>query len=216
MSIVECPFHDTYPDPDSPTGQTDIDLEPGIHHLDGKFALWYVRSRWSTSDFDRHRASRRYCGPSSAGTAADLFGKVPEFWDIYRDSVETDIGLTNALYFASLASRFDMHNLKSRFIRGSSLVQSWTAPTAATSSSPGRRRCTIFSWRQRNRRQQPRLADQYRVEVWNGTGHGMGPRWPRAVRSKTSTSVAVRDVEFQPRTQIGDLHDDGQGIALPR
>ncbi len=56
--IVECPFHDTYPDAESATGQTDIDLEPGLH-LDGKHALWYVRSRWNTSDFDRHRRQQQ-------------------------------------------------------------------------------------------------------------------------------------------------------------
>ena len=57
--VVECPFHDTYPDPEAESGQTDIDLEPGLHHLDGKHALWYVRSRWNTSDFDRHRRQQQ-------------------------------------------------------------------------------------------------------------------------------------------------------------
>jgi len=36
---VECPLHDTFPDASSPSGQTDVDLEPGMHHLDGKHAL---------------------------------------------------------------------------------------------------------------------------------------------------------------------------------
>ncbi|NIV35453.1 MAG: hypothetical protein GWN58_40175, partial [Anaerolineae bacterium] len=56
---VECPLSDTFPDPDSPNGQTDVDWLPGIHHLDGKHALWYVRSRWSTNDFDRNRRQQQ-------------------------------------------------------------------------------------------------------------------------------------------------------------
>ena len=62
--IVECPFHDTYPDPESPTGQTDIDMEPGLHHLNGKYALWYVRGATIVCAVVilRHRAGAGWTG----------------------------------------------------------------------------------------------------------------------------------------------------------
>ncbi len=217
--IVECPFHDTYPDPDSPTGQTDIDLEPGVHHLDGKFALWYVRSRWSTSDFDRHRRQQEVLRAIFRQVRRqDLFGKVPEFWDIYRDSVETDIGLTDALYFASLASRFDMRNLKSRFIRGSSLVQPWTAPNGGYVLVPQPEAMYNFLLEAAQPPVSSRASQmQYRVEVWNGTGNaGWGEVAAERLRIEDFNVVAVRDVEFQPQTQIVDFTTTSKGSPLPR
>jgi LCP family protein required for cell wall assembly len=35
-----------------------IDLEPGPHHLDGRQALAYVRTRWASSDYDRMQRQR--------------------------------------------------------------------------------------------------------------------------------------------------------------
>ena len=104
--IVECPFHDTYPDPESETGQTDIDLNPGVHHLDGKFALWYVRSRWNTSDFDRHRRQQQVLMAVARQVLdQNLIPQIPDLWGVYRDAVETDIGLPELLRLGAVASR---------------------------------------------------------------------------------------------------------------
>jgi LCP family protein required for cell wall assembly len=37
-------------------------LQPGRQHLNGYYALWYARSRWSTDDFDRIRRQRCVIG----------------------------------------------------------------------------------------------------------------------------------------------------------
>ena len=125
--VVECPFHDTYPDPESPTGQTDIDLEPGVHHLDGKFALWYVRSRWNTSDFDRHRRQQQVLlGVLQQARSAGMLLRIPELWQLYQDYVETDLGLPELLYLGTVALRLDERDVHSYFIRGSQLITPWT------------------------------------------------------------------------------------------
>ena len=86
---------------ESETGQTDIDLEPGLHHLDGKFALWYVRSRWSTSDFDRHRRQQQVLvAIFRRARSAEMLLRVPELWSTYQQSVETDLGLREMLSLA--------------------------------------------------------------------------------------------------------------------
>ncbi|MCJ7735871.1 MAG: LCP family protein, partial [Anaerolineae bacterium] len=114
--VVECPFHDTYPDPESEAGQTDIDLDPGVRHLDGKFALWYVRSRWNTSDFDRHRRQQQVLWAVARQVLdQNLITQIPDLWGVYREAVETDLGLPEMLYLGTMASRFDMSNLKSRY-----------------------------------------------------------------------------------------------------
>jgi len=127
--VVECPFHDTYPDLESETGQTDIDLEPGLHHLDGKFALWYVRSRWSTSDFDRHRRQQQVLvAIFRRARSAEMLLRVPELWSTYQQSVETDLGLREILSLAPVAARLDDRDVHSTFIRGTDVITAWTAP----------------------------------------------------------------------------------------
>jgi LCP family protein required for cell wall assembly len=127
--IVECPFHDTYPDVESPTGQSDIDLEAGLHHLSGKQALWYVRSRWNTSDFDRHRRQQQVLmAILSQARSADMLLRVPELWGAYRESVETDLTLPQVVSLASVGVRLDTRDIHNTFIRGTDVLTSWTAP----------------------------------------------------------------------------------------
>ena len=114
---VECPLHDTFPDAQSPTGQTDVDLLPGIHHFDGKHALWYVRSRHGSSDFDRNRRQQQMLRAMySQIVTINVIPKLPELWSALKETVSTDLGLGEMLYLANVASRLDMINVKSRFM----------------------------------------------------------------------------------------------------
>jgi LCP family protein required for cell wall assembly len=128
---VECPLSDTFPDPDSPTGQTDIDLLPGIHNFDGKHALWYVRSRYRSSDFDRNRRQQQALrGMYSQIRTLDVIPRLPQIWSALKETVSTDLGLGEVLYLANLASRLDMTNVKSRFV-GPGVVEAQHAPDGA-------------------------------------------------------------------------------------
>ncbi|MGC9358658.1 MAG: LCP family protein, partial [Anaerolineae bacterium] len=170
--IVECPLHDTYPDPESPTGATDIDMEPGLHHLSGKYALWYVRSRWNTSDFDRHRRQQQVLrAVFYQAMTQNIIPRIPEFWGVYKDDVETDLGLKDMLYLGSIGARFDMRNLKSRFIRGSTLVQGWTAPNGGAVLVPQYDALYPFVLEAAQPPVTSRATQRaYRVEIWNGSG----------------------------------------------
>lgn len=78
---------------DLPTGVNGYcTVSPGINSMDGATALWYVRSRYSTSDFDRGRRSQEVMG----GVARKLLSlqvltKAPELFNILRDNVQTDM-----------------------------------------------------------------------------------------------------------------------------
>jgi LCP family protein required for cell wall assembly len=130
--VVDCELHDTFPDPDAAEGQSDIDLEPGVHHLDGKFALWYARSRWKTNDYDRGRRQQRVLrGAWAQIKRLGLLTKLPELWDDLTQTVQTDLSLDNVLWLAAVVGRLDTDTaIKSRFIDGT-VVQSWIAPTGA-------------------------------------------------------------------------------------
>lgn len=125
---VECSLHDTFPDPASPSGETDLDWEPGIHHLDGKQALWYARSRWSTSDFDRHRRQQQVLrGLYRQALRLGVIPKIPSMWGTLRDSVSTDLDLQGLVRLGAIGLRLNTLNVKSRFV-GRSVVEPCTGP----------------------------------------------------------------------------------------
>lgn len=115
--LVECELHDTFPDKDSPTGKTDLDVYPGKVALNGKQALWYARSRWSTTDFDRARRQqkvlralfRKARDGNMLQNALGLYGE-------FRSSVETDLGPTDLIPFIDIARRLSNDAIKSRVI----------------------------------------------------------------------------------------------------
>ncbi len=135
--VVDCELHDTFPDPESEEGQTDIDLLPGVHHLDGKTTLWYARSRWNTNDYDRARRQQRVLrGVWAQIKQLGLLAKLPELWDELTQTVRTDLSLENVLWLASVASRLDADTaIKSRFIDGT-VLHPWLTPEGAQVQLP--------------------------------------------------------------------------------
>lgn len=90
--VASTPVRDWLDSPAAPGGWDGIDLHPGRHHLDGRQALLYVRSRRDADDYTR--MARQRCVLSAlaqqADTAALLTG-LPRLLSALRDSVETDV-----------------------------------------------------------------------------------------------------------------------------
>ncbi len=219
---VECGFHDTYPDTESATGQTDIDLEPGMRHLDGKFALWYARSRWSTSDFDRHRRQQQVIRAIyNKGRSQDMLSitKVGELWSTFKDTVETDMTLKEIAYLAPIGVNFDMENLKSRFIRGGSLLRSATAPNGGAVLVPDFNVLQGFMQEAATPPLSSRASQRaYRVRVINGTGReNMGPVAVDRLRIEGLSVVELKMSEsgVYSRTVINDFTTTSKGSPLP-
>jgi LCP family protein required for cell wall assembly len=216
---VECPLSDTFPDPDSPTGQTDVDWLPGVHHLDGKHALWYARSRWSTNDFDRNRRQQQVLrGLYRQIVTLDVIPKIPQLWGVLNETVPTDLGLDELLYLGAIGSRLDMVNVKSRFV-GRGVVQSWTAPNGAYVLVPyyealGPLVSEALAPPASARAQQR----AFRVEVWNGTPYeGLGHVAAERLRWEgfEVVSVGLADGAYL-RTQILDFTTSSKGSAISR
>jgi len=77
---------------------------PGTVHMDSTMALWYVRSRYSTSDFDRTRRAQEVT-QAIFNKAISLYGlsRIPELYAIYTDYVETNMGLAEILPLVPMA-----------------------------------------------------------------------------------------------------------------
>ena len=71
---------------------------PGLEHLDGEMALWYVRSRYTSNDFDRtRRAQEVLVGLGKKMMTLDAISRTPEIYDLFIDNVETDMSLSDVL-----------------------------------------------------------------------------------------------------------------------
>ena len=215
--IVECPFHDAYPDEDVESGLTDIDMEPGQHHLDGKHALWYVRSRWSTSDFDRHRRQQQVLRAIlHQALEQNMLLRVPDLWGVYQETVETDMTLKELLYLAPLATRLDMGDIKSRFVRGSTLLESWRAPNGGAVLVPHYDALADFMAEAAQPPVASRAAQRaYRVAIVNGTGNsswGTVAAYRLGLEGFVVTSIEAGAVTYP--TLITDFTTTSKGSPL--
>ncbi len=125
--VADCPLYDIFPD--NPPGVTDISFSditgtidipaPGIYHLDGKHALWYSRSRKTTSDFDRSRRQQHVLNALWAKIREQgLINKLPDLWSDVVSTVQTDLSLNDVIYLASLGQTIDRSRIRSSFLDG--------------------------------------------------------------------------------------------------
>ncbi|MGQ9902835.1 MAG: LCP family protein [Anaerolineae bacterium] len=115
--IVECELHDTFPDKTSPLGKSDLDVYPGIVSLSGKQALWYARSRWSTTDFDRARRQQKVLRALFAKVrSGNLLQNAFSLYNDFRENVETSIGISDLPFFIDIATRLDDLAIKNRVV----------------------------------------------------------------------------------------------------
>ncbi len=121
-------LHDTCKLPQAVGGYCTVN--PGVTHMNGNFALWYVRSRYSTSDFDRERRSQEVLlAIFTKFMSLNAVARVPELFEIYRKNVETNLTLSDLAGLASVAPGLisDPSKIR-RYSIGPGQVSNWTVP----------------------------------------------------------------------------------------
>lgn len=84
-------------------------LRNGLRHLDGELALWYVRSRRTSSDLDRNRRQQDVLRAIWRQIKANgLMSDFPALWDEVTRIVETDATLDDVLGLLPMASTLDL------------------------------------------------------------------------------------------------------------
>ncbi len=125
--VADCPLYDIFPD--NPPGVTDIGYTEitgtidipmaGVYHLDGKHALWYARSRKTTSDFDRSRRQQRVLRALWQKIQEQgIVNRLPDLWGDLLNTVQTDLSLNDVLYLAHLGTQIDRARIKNSFLDG--------------------------------------------------------------------------------------------------
>lgn len=119
---AEQPLEDACDLPISRGGKCSI--EPGTHTMDGATALWYIRSRHSSSDFDRlRRAQEVMLGIFARFMDMKSLARVPELYQQYRADVETNMDAGQILSLMPVAARV---------LQDSGRIQRYTIPPDMT------------------------------------------------------------------------------------
>jgi hypothetical protein len=115
-------------DPEEEDNWEMFTLAPGIHMMDGDLALWYARSRLTTSDFHRGRRQQQLLRAMlNQGVDLDMVGQVPELYGTYQDTVKTDLDIGRILQLASLAPAIRENGVQNLYLVGDQL-QPWREP----------------------------------------------------------------------------------------
>lgn len=94
----ECAF---YGDLGGRSTNKKLQLEPGVHRLDGDQAIIYVRSRAVGGDLDRTQRQQRFIWSiRQQALSENLLPKLPALYSALSGSVQTDVGLLDAVRLA--------------------------------------------------------------------------------------------------------------------
>ncbi|MCK6577989.1 MAG: LCP family protein [Anaerolineae bacterium] len=114
-------------------------LPVGLYHMDGELALWYARSRRTTSDFDRgrrHQALLRAIWRRVRELG--LIQQAAELWAQVSSIVETDIDVQDVIGLLPLAASLDNYHLRSFVFRQNQEVTGWVSPEGSSVLVPNR------------------------------------------------------------------------------
>ncbi len=105
---------------------------PGLVHMNGDVALWYVRSRYSTNDIDRARRAQEVVEAIFERLMRlDTILKVPELFTIYRNYVQTDLNLSDIMPLVPLASEIYENGDIRNNVLDFDYFYSWITPQGA-------------------------------------------------------------------------------------
>lgn len=110
----------------------DYTVYAGVVHMDGETALWYVRSRASTNDFDRSRRHQEVLQACyDKLLSLDGISRAPDLFNLYNQSVSTDMTFDQMAEFLPLAAELRDSSRLHRYAIGSGEVQNFTNTNGA-------------------------------------------------------------------------------------
>ena len=129
--VVDCPITGRFPVEEGSKQLKWQTLEPGKYHMDGEFALRYVRERKTTSDVDRNRRQQRVLiAMRKRAQEVNILPRIPALYQAMRDNIETDLGLTDIIGLARLGLQIDPKDVHG-FNIGFKETKSWRTPGGA-------------------------------------------------------------------------------------
>jgi LCP family protein required for cell wall assembly len=101
----------------------------GMNHMDGETALWYVRARYTTSDYNRARRSQEVLmGLFRGMLSINAVANAPALYEQYRRGVETDMSVSDILPLVPLAAEITQPNRLRSYNLGPEEAAPFTIP----------------------------------------------------------------------------------------
>jgi len=124
--------HAASPLTDHREGYGQYTVPAGTIHMDGETALWYARSRYSSSDFDRTRRQQEVIRAIFERLLSlNAVERAPQIYDTYSQNVTTDLTLGDITPLIPLALQLTDNSKITNYYIGPSLVTPWTTPGGA-------------------------------------------------------------------------------------
>lgn len=203
---VECPF-------------PDLELEPGIRHMNGQWALAYARSRITSSDFSRSRRQQQVLlALWDQVLRPETISQIPALWATFQNSVATDMSLDQIIALAHLGTQINTRQISSWYIDYHH-VKAWVTPQGAQVLLP------------QHDKIRPVLVELFappeewdlilaKVEIRNAGCTRFQAKELAAVRlyylGFDNVQIGPDQPEVRPRTIIVDYTSDAEAIALLR
>jgi LCP family protein required for cell wall assembly/PAS domain S-box-containing protein len=169
---VHCGISDYWPYPDEDGEYPILTLEPGVHHMDGETALWYARTRKTTSVFSRERRQQQVLQALWHKLRNEMtLAQIPSLWEQGRDVVETDLAFEDILDLARVAFVLEDQNVRFYNISADE-VTPWTTPYGGHVFLPRWGAIQPIVAEAMAPMPEGRMRYVYKpVEVWNGTSN---------------------------------------------
>lgn len=214
---VHCHLSDYWPYPDENGEYPILTMEPGMHHMDGETALWYARSRKTTSVFSRERRQQQVLQALWRKLRdAGQLSQAPALWQQAQGMVQTDLPLTDLVDLARIALALEEQNVRFYNI-DADVVTPWTTPYGGAVFLPRWEEIQPLVAEAMAPAPEARLARTYMpVEVWNGTSN---PDWDllavdRLYRLGFPAVVGEPDRRDYAQTQLIIFSEHTKGTGL--
>jgi LCP family protein required for cell wall assembly len=101
----------------------------GWNHMDGETALWYVRSRYTSSDFDRVRRQQEVLlGISQTLLNKNALSNIPGFFVTLAQYVQSDLTLEMVMPFADMAASVSLSSIQRATVVPKTYATDWITP----------------------------------------------------------------------------------------
>lgn len=149
-------------------------LPVGVHHMDGNLALWYVRSRRTSSDFDRGRRQQDMMRAVWRHIRSiGLLDQLPDLWGQVTEIVKTDLTLSDMLGLVPLALNIDTSRIVSYTFRSEIDVKTWYTPEGSSVQVPVRDAIIALGQKLMQPPTERQLVREHAVvEIVNASGFG--------------------------------------------
>ncbi|MBE0410879.1 MAG: LCP family protein [Anaerolineales bacterium] len=117
---------------DQRSGYEEFSVPAGLVHMDGETALWYVRSRYTSSDFERTRRQQEVIRAMfNRLVSLNAIKNAPNLYNTYRQSVRTNMGLVDITPLLPLAVKLSDNPQIQHYYISRSEVTNWVTPARA-------------------------------------------------------------------------------------